>query len=215
MERGDESTAAQEQQHADLSADVFVSYAHDDAEWVMALAAALQDTGFSVTYDRYVLRAGDSLIDRLAQAITDGAFVVAVISPSSINSGWCQKEINLAMTEGINERHPKVIPIRILGAPVPERLKDTFCPEFELPDEAAAQLAGDISSHRADRGASEQAPSPPVRVSDAVEAQAAPADAQAAPALDWRTGEAPFTASLVGLLVQEPSWWFWRSPGFL
>jgi TIR domain len=105
---------------------VFVSYAHEDQEFVLALIEALQAEGLDVRYDQVVLRIGDSLSTRLAEQIKDGDFLLAVVSPDSVESEWCRKELGLAMTQGINARRVKVLPVRFRGVEMPPMLEDTF-----------------------------------------------------------------------------------------
>jgi hypothetical protein len=107
-------------------ASAFVSYAHEDQELVLALVGQLQAQGLDIRYDSVVLKIGDSLIQTLAREIADGDFLIAVISPDSVESGWCQRELSLAATQGINEKRVKVLPVRFGGAQVPAMLGDIF-----------------------------------------------------------------------------------------
>jgi hypothetical protein len=107
-------------------ASAFVSYAHEDQEFVLALIEALTKQGLDIRYDGVALRIGDSLIQRIACEIADGDFLIAVISPDSVESSWCQKELSLAATQGIDQKRVKVLPIRYRGARVPEILSDLF-----------------------------------------------------------------------------------------
>ena len=40
-------------------------------------------------------------------------------------SSWCQRELALAATQGINENRVKVLPVRFRGAEMPPMLADT------------------------------------------------------------------------------------------
>lgn len=82
----------------------FVSYAHEDQELVLALVEHLRAQGLDVRYDQVVLRIGDSLIARISDAISEGDFLIAIVSPDSVESEWCKTELALAMSDGINER---------------------------------------------------------------------------------------------------------------
>ena len=81
---------------------VFISYAHEDAELARAIQQRLEVAGFKVWIDEGALRAGDSLIQSIATAIHEMEFVVALITDASVDSRWCQHEIRLAMTSGLN-----------------------------------------------------------------------------------------------------------------
>jgi hypothetical protein len=131
-------------------ATAFISYAHEDQELILALADHLAEEELDVEFDQIVLRIGDSLIARIADAITEDDFLIAVVSPDSVESEWCRKELALAMTQGINQRRPKVLPVRVRGAEMPPPLGDTFfadADKFDIPSVAHA-LAVAIKSHR-------------------------------------------------------------------
>jgi hypothetical protein len=73
-----------------------------------------------------------------------------VISPDSIESEWCRKELALAMTQGINQRRVKVLPVKFRGAPMPPELGDTFYADADSfgIDGVAQALSFAIKSHQ-------------------------------------------------------------------
>jgi hypothetical protein len=115
-------------------ASAFVSYAHEDQEFVLALVERLEAQGLDIRYDRVVLQIGDSLIQVISQEISEGDFLVAVVSPDSVDSGWCQKELAIAATQGIDQRRVKVLPVRFRGAAMPPSLQDTFYGDADQDD---------------------------------------------------------------------------------
>lgn len=132
---------------------VFISYAHEDVQLARAIQGGLEDVGFRVWIDEGAMRAGDSLIEAIATAIHEMEFVVALITDSSVASRWCQHEIRLAMTSGLNREGVKVLPMRVGGAPIPGELEDTFCAPLDPTNMEAdlERLVADIRSHHADR----------------------------------------------------------------
>lgn len=134
-------------------ATVFVSYSHADKEIADAIAGGLERRGFGVWIDTKGLRIGDSLISRIATAIEEGDFLLALVSEASRSSNWCRKEIALAMTRGINNRHVIVLPLRIGDVEMPPELKDTLWLDLDpnAIDDALDRIAGDINKHLADR----------------------------------------------------------------
>ncbi len=122
---------------------VFISYAHDDLEFALALIRELQAKGIDVRYDQVVLYVGDSLIERLSAEIVDGDFLVAIVSPDSVSSAWCRKELSIAQVDGIDQKRVKVLPVRYRHAVMPPALRDTFWSDADLSDVVA--VAGDLS----------------------------------------------------------------------
>jgi hypothetical protein len=82
--------------------------------------------------------------------------LVAVVSPSSVESDWCQTELSLAKTQGINERRVKVLPVRLRGADMPPMLQDTFwgdADQFDIETIAralAASIRANLEGREAD-----------------------------------------------------------------
>jgi hypothetical protein len=135
-------------------ASAFISYAHEDQELMLELVEHLHAQGLDIRYDQVVLQIGDSLIQKIAGEIADGDFLIAIISPDSVESGWCQRELSLAATQGINEKRAKVLPVRFRGAQIPAMLGDIFygdADSFSV-QTIAEKLAAAIRAHLEGRG---------------------------------------------------------------
>ena len=75
--------------------DLFISYCHDDAEYVEQLADRLQRVGVSVWYDQDI-ESGRKWRREIEVAIENANKVLVVLSPSSAFSDYCHKEISYA-----------------------------------------------------------------------------------------------------------------------
>jgi len=73
---------------------------------------------------------GDSIIDRIADAVVEASSVVAIVSGSSVASQWVRKELSLAMTSEVNARTVKVLPAVIDNCTVPPSISDKFFADF-------------------------------------------------------------------------------------
>jgi hypothetical protein len=137
----------------------FVSYAHADQEFVLELVDHLRAQGLVISYDQVVLYVGDSLIERISQAISDGDFLIAIVSPDSVESSWCQRELNQATTEAIDEKRVKVLPVRFRGVDIPPKLKDTYYVDADQddPETVARRLAAAMQTHLEGRSDAEAA----------------------------------------------------------
>jgi hypothetical protein len=134
-------------------ATAFISYSHEDGDFAVSLAERLQDEGLDIVYDQVILRVGDSLIRKISEAIQEGDFLIAIVSPDSIESEWCRHEVALAKTQGINQRRVKVLPVKFRDAPMPPELEDAYYTDADKYglDGAAHALTVAIRSHQAGR----------------------------------------------------------------
>ena len=123
---------------------VFISYAHADEPLARDLADALSGHGLRVWIDQSELRIGDSLIERLAEAIAEGDFVVALVSDVSRESRWCKQELAWAASKGIREKRVTVLPLQVGNAEMPSTLADRVWADVTLEsvDELADGLRG-------------------------------------------------------------------------
>jgi hypothetical protein len=135
-------------------ASAFISYAHEDELFVTTLAEHLQAQQLEIRYDQVALHIGESLTRAISREVTTGDYLVAVISPNWLESPWCQRELELAHTQGINEKRVKVLPIRFRGALLPDMFADTFCPDANVDDieTIARRLAASIRAYEEGRG---------------------------------------------------------------
>jgi len=98
--------------------DVFISYSHDDLDWVSRFAHRLEGEGLRVARDEVVLKPGDVLVHAIEQAIRDSAHGILVFSPASVASGWVQQEYSALMQRSIEGRL-RFIPVVIEDVELP------------------------------------------------------------------------------------------------
>jgi hypothetical protein len=132
---------------------VFVSYTHEDAHLAQALATALEDQGARVWIDQGELLVGDSLIERISDAIAEFDFVAALVSHASVGSNWCRKEIALAMSKQLQReaRRVTILPIRVGDVTMPSSLMDVKWMSLDLDhvNACATQIVHDATRHLA------------------------------------------------------------------
>ncbi len=111
---------------------------------MLALVQQLKEHGIGVWIDCVDLVIGDSLIRRIGDAIYDEDFVITVISEHSVKSSWCEKELSLAVTHGIQSKQVKVLPVRLDEVTLPSFLVDTLWVDADRSDcTAVAAQTGD------------------------------------------------------------------------
>ena len=109
---------------------VFISHSHQDKEFVERLAHDLQFYGIRVWIDDAELGVGDSLIQKVADAIEACEYLVVVLSPHSVGSAWVEKELQIAMTQEIKGRRVVVLPLLRADCHLPAFLVDKVYADF-------------------------------------------------------------------------------------
>lgn len=109
---------------------VFVSYSHADADFADRLVSDLYESDVPATYDKWLLRVGDSIIEKVAQNVANAGAVIVLLSPASVESNWVKKELSLAMTSEIGGRTIRVLPAVIANCDIPVMLADKLYADF-------------------------------------------------------------------------------------
>lgn len=94
-------------------ANVFVSYAHSDAEFVRPIVAAIEERGHNFEVDEKFLRGGDLLIPEIQNKINKSDFVVVFLSLGSVQSKWVSREICETIRAELETNEAKLVPCRI------------------------------------------------------------------------------------------------------
>jgi len=113
---------------------VFISYSHKDKSFARSLAVDLRDAGHTVWIDETKILVGDSLIKKIRVAIDSVDFVAAIISLTSVDSHWVQKELDMASNREIDEKRVVVLPILLDDVELPGFLKGKYYADFREED---------------------------------------------------------------------------------
>jgi hypothetical protein len=104
--------------------DVFISYSHDDANWVrQELLRKLEERGFDVCIDFRSFQTGSFSVEEMQRATEDSKRVLAVLSPKYIESEWRKFENVMAQTMDPAAIQRKIIPVLLKECSTPLRLR--------------------------------------------------------------------------------------------
>jgi hypothetical protein len=103
---------------------VFVSHASEDKErFVIPFATALRAKGIDAWIDRWEMKLGDSLVDKIfEEGLKEAAAIIVVLSNVSVQKPWVKEELNAAVVKRI-EKGTRIIPLVLDGCAVPEALR--------------------------------------------------------------------------------------------
>ncbi len=103
---------------------VFISYSHSDAEIVNKLAAHLVKLAANVWVDTWELNVGDSILNRVQEAIQGSSALLVVLSKASVASEWCKKELSAGLMRELDEKRVIVLPVLVEDCEIPLFLRE-------------------------------------------------------------------------------------------
>ena len=109
---------------------LFISYSHQDIEFVDRLAVRLAEERVHVWLDRMELRVGDSLTRKIEEALERASAILLVLSSASVASEWCRREVTAGLVRELEERRVLVLPLLIQDCQIPLFLRDKLRADF-------------------------------------------------------------------------------------
>lgn len=91
---------------------IFIAHATEDKDAVARpIADALRKRGYSVWYDEYSLKLGDSLRRGIDKGLASCVFGVVILSKSFFAKQWPQKELDALTTREAAEGGKIILPV--------------------------------------------------------------------------------------------------------
>jgi TIR domain len=116
---------------------IFISYSRNDTAFVDTLVRNLVAARHHVWMDRWELGLGDSLTQRIQDALTASSAILVILSKNSVSSEWCKRELTAGLVRELEERKTIVMPCVIDDCDIPLFLRDKLYADFRAnPDEA-------------------------------------------------------------------------------
>lgn len=103
---------------------VFISYSHSDELIVNKIAAHLVKHNANVWVDTWELNVGDSILNRVQDAIQESSALLVVLSKTSVESEWCKKELSAGLMRELDEKRVVVLPVLVEDCKIPLFLRE-------------------------------------------------------------------------------------------
>ncbi len=138
---------------------VMISYSHADKNVARRLAADLQERTLDVWLDEREVLVGDSIHTKVAEGVAGCDYLVALLSPASLESAWVREEIDAVRMREKESKSTVLLPVVLQGVAttaLPATLKDRRVAFFAPYDEGLQDLIRSIHGHqerRRQRGA--------------------------------------------------------------
>lgn len=98
---------------------LFLSYATADREMARSIAEELRRHGLQVWFDEYELKVGDSLAEKIRDAISSSDYLIVLLSHHSVKSRWVRRELEAAFARELSTRDITLLPVLISDCDVP------------------------------------------------------------------------------------------------
>ncbi len=102
---------------------LFISYSHENEDFVNQLIARLLEARVSIWYDRIGIKVGESLIQKIQGAISEADFLAVILSKASVASAWCREELDAGLLRQLEERRVVVLPLLMEECEIPVFLR--------------------------------------------------------------------------------------------
>src|ERR1035441_1956401 len=130
-----------------------MSHNWQDKDFVRQLANDLKKAGAYVWMDEAEIKVGDSLIEKVRSAIDAVDYLAVILSSHSIDSEWVKKEVDIAMTQEIQGRKVKVLPVLLESCNLPGFLVGKLYADFTTREKYSTGLAKLLERLELDRPA--------------------------------------------------------------
>jgi len=105
---------------------VFLSHRSQDKVWTEKLARSLREQGVDAWLDKWEIKPGDSIVERIDEALTNCACLLLVLTPASVNASakWVQTEWQSYLTRQLSggQEVIRLIPLLLRETAIPSIL---------------------------------------------------------------------------------------------
>ena len=109
---------------------IFVSYSSKDKRFVNRLINHLIDLDIKIWFDVFEIKIGDSIIEKINEALDRTEGIAIILSRNSIKSNWVKKEINTTLIKKLNKKKIDIFPILIDNCTIPNLLTEYKYADF-------------------------------------------------------------------------------------
>lgn len=111
-------------------AKIFISHSSKDKKFVFQLGKDLRERGHEPWLDEWEIKVGECIPSKIDQAIGEADYVIIVLSPDAVNSGWVEREWQSKYWDEMKKNKTLVLPILISDCQLPNLLKTKKYADF-------------------------------------------------------------------------------------
>jgi TIR domain len=106
------------------SVHVFICHTSEDKAAARTVAAGMKRLGADVWFDEWEIRVGESIVQKIGDALGRVSHLVVLFSQQSVAKPWVQKEFSAALMRQLSRESIKVLPLRLDDCTIPPILAD-------------------------------------------------------------------------------------------
>jgi TIR domain len=126
---------------------IFISYNHQDSDFATKIALALaSDSQIDVFIDKWCMGVGDSILDKIELGIDESAYLIAILSESSVQSSWVRTELKYAFHKEQEMNRAFILPLVIDKCKKPISVVDKVYIDFQQEEEYSNNIQKLINS---------------------------------------------------------------------
>jgi hypothetical protein len=111
-------------------AKIFISHSSKDKEFAGRLAFDLKELGHNPWLDEWEIKVGECIATKIEENLSNSDYVVLVLTPQSVASGWVDREWKTAYWTEIEQRRILVLPVLLEDCEIPTLLKTKKYADF-------------------------------------------------------------------------------------
>lgn len=108
----------------------FLCHSFKDKPIVEQLAQKLSDSGSSVWFDKWEIKSGESIVEKINAGLTRMTHLLVFLSKESVKSHWVKKELSSALMRKLSDNSVTVIPVLLEDIKIPTIIMDIKYADF-------------------------------------------------------------------------------------
>jgi len=108
----------------------FISYSSKDKNFAEKLATSLNQNGLPTFFDRWEIKVGDSIVEKIDSALGKITHLIIILSKSSVKSKWVKKELSSALMKKLDDNSIEILPVLKEPCTIPTIINDLKYADF-------------------------------------------------------------------------------------
>lgn len=125
---------------------LFMSHSSKDKAFAERLKTDLENNGHHVWLDKYAIKVGDSIPQKIAEGLSECEFVLVLLSKHSVDSKWVEEEWQAKYWDQLRDNKKYILPVLLDECRIPKFLDQRKYANFTISyDDGLAELVNSIT----------------------------------------------------------------------